>query len=63
MIGGEEDNKEAVLTLLKADAEPEVMGLFKEAGYWDDSKVWNTTATNPRIRPRWEISRAEPSRR
>ena len=35
-----DDRKELCLSLLKADAEDEVIEILKKEGYWDDPSVW-----------------------
>ena len=33
-------NKELCIKLMKAESESEVIEILKNAGYWDDEKVW-----------------------
>src|SRR4051812_555704 len=39
-------NKELCLALMAADTEDEVVGVLKEAGYWDDPVAWRYLGDN-----------------
>jgi hypothetical protein len=36
----EQEAKEFCIALMKADTEDDVIDLLKEAGFWDDARVW-----------------------